>query len=126
MEAVDFANVSADVLANRGIALGEPKASSSMDEVKAAAIASRAAGGAAVLESRYVHCTMVSKHPNIEQDCWAFSLDPTGRRSTIAGFLATYSLVLVDPISGKVLLNTIGRPSNDPSRLPRDPRLGPA
>ncbi len=124
MESVDFANVSADVLANRGIALWEPRSSPSMDEVEASAIASKAAGGAAVLESRYAYCRMVSKHPNIDQDCWAFSLDPTGRRSAFGGTAATYSLVLVDPISCEVLLNQIGWPGNDPLLLPRDPRLG--
>jgi len=113
-------------LASQGIALAEPKSSPSMDEVEASAIASKATGGAAVLESRYAYCRMVSKHPNIDQDCWAFSLDPTGRRSAIGGTPATYSLVLIDPSSGEVLLNQIGWPGKDPSLLPRDPRLGPA
>jgi hypothetical protein len=126
MEGVDFANVSADVLASQGIALAEPKSSPSMAEVEAAAIAIKAAGGATVLESRYAYCTMVSKHPNIEQDCWAFSLDPTGRTSMFGGTPATYSLVLVDPVSGEVLLNQIGWPGTDASLLRRDPRLGPA
>jgi hypothetical protein len=122
---MDFANVSADVLDNHGIALAKPKSSPPMAEEDAATIASKAAGGAAVLESCYAYCRMVSKHPNIEQDCWAFSLDPIGRRST-RGTPATYSLVLVDPGSGEVLLSQIGWPGDDPSRLPRDPRLGPA
>jgi hypothetical protein len=125
MESVDFANVSTDVLGSQGIALTEPKSSPSMGEAEAAAIASKAAGGAAVLESRYVYCRMVSKHPNIEQDCWAFSLDPSRRSAPIGGTLATYSLVLVDPISGEILLNQIGWPGTNPS-LRRDPRLGPA
>jgi hypothetical protein len=120
-----FANVSAAVLANRGIALGEPKSPPSMDEAEAAAIARKATGGPEVLESQYVYCRMVSRHPNVAQDCWAFSLDPTGRRSTVGGWLATYSLVVVDQISGEILLNQIGRTSNDSSRLLRDPRLGP-
>jgi hypothetical protein len=123
---VDFANATEDVLANQGIELAEPKASPSMGEAEAAAIASKAAGGAAVLESRYAYCRMISKHPNIEQDCWAFSLDPSGRRSTMGGIPATYSLVLVDPTNGEVLLSQIGWSGKDPSHLPRDPRLGPA
>ena len=123
IEIVDFANVSADVLANQGIELREPNALPRMAEAEAAAIASKAAGGAAVLESRYAYCRMVSRHPNIEQDCWAFSLDPTGRRSTMGATPATYSLVLVDPTRGEVLLNQIGWPGSDPAALPRDPRL---
>ena len=126
METLDFVNVSADVLAHRGIAFGEPESPPSMDEAEAAAIASKAAGGRAVLESRYVYCRDVSKHPNIEQDCWAFSLDPTDRYSTRGAIPATYSLVLVDPVSGEILLDSIGWPGSDPSRLQPDPRLGSA
>ena len=77
-----------------------------------------------MLYSRYEYCRLVSKHPIIDLDCWAFSLDPTGRRSAFGGTAATYSLVLVDPISCEVLLNQIGWPGNDPLLLPRDPRLG--
>jgi hypothetical protein len=125
MERVDFANVSADVLASQGIAFEDPKSAPSMAEAEAVAIARKAAGGAAVLESRYVYCRMVSKHPNIEQDCWAFSLDPTGRTSILGRTPATYSLILVDPVSGEVLLNQIGWPGTEPSFRQRDPRLGP-
>ncbi|HLY86278.1 MAG TPA: hypothetical protein VKO84_07190 [Gaiellaceae bacterium] len=118
---MELENLSADVLANWDMVLEEPKSAPSMDESEAAVIARKAAGGAAVLEARYAYCRVSGRHPNIEQDCWAFSLDPTGRRSTIGRFEATCSLVLVDPISGSILLDRIGRPSTDPSVVKRDP-----
>jgi hypothetical protein len=123
---VDFGNVSAAVLANHGIALGEPQASPTMSETTAAAVASQALRGAAVLESRYVHCRMASKDPPIEQDCWAFSLDPSRQRFPFGATLPTYSLVLVDPIRGEILLHEIGAAPKDPSVLPPDPPLGRA
>jgi hypothetical protein len=117
--------VSAAVLANRGISLGEPKSAPTMSEEQAAAIASDAVRGATVLESRHAYCRMVSKNPPITQDCWAFSLDPSGLAST-GGIPATYCLVIVDASSGEVLSRSWGWEGSDPSSLPRDPRLGPA
>jgi hypothetical protein len=122
---VEFANVSAAVLANRGIELGEPKSPPSLSEAEAAAFASEAHRGADVLESRYAHCRDVSKHPPIDQDCWAFLLDPSRQRFTMGGTTPTFSLVLVDPVSGEILLDQIGRGDIEPSLLPPDPRLGP-
>ena len=126
MQAVEFANISADVLAARGIALDEAAASPLMSEVEAAAIARGAAGGNAVLEAHYAHCRNVSKNPPIDQDCWVFSLDPTGLRSLRGGIAADYLLVVVDPVSGDVLHTGYGAPGRDPSPGTRDPRLGPA
>ena len=117
--------MSAAVLANRGISLGEPKSASPMSEEQAVAIASEASGEAAVLESRYAYCQIVSKNPPVAQDCWAFSLDPSGLAST-GGIPATYFLVVVDASSGDVLSRSWGWEGSDPSSLPRDPRLGPA
>jgi hypothetical protein len=117
--------VSASLLASHGIAFDEPKAPPPMAEAEAAAIASKS-GGAVVLESHYAHCRMVSKNPPIDQDCWAFSLDPSRQRFTFGSTAPTYFVILVDPLSGEVLLREIGAPPQDPARLLRDPRLGPA
>jgi hypothetical protein len=126
MERVDFTIVSAHVLANHGITLGEPKASPPMSKGEAAAIARQADGGGTVLESHYARCRVVSKNPPVDQDCWAFSLDPTRHRLPLGGTPVDYTLVLVDPVNGEVLLREIGVSPADPSLLRRDPRLGPA
>jgi hypothetical protein len=106
---VDFVNVSAALLAKHGVALGEPKSPPTMSEAEAAAIASEAHRGTEVLESRYTHCRVVDKHPPLDQDCWAFALDPSRQRFTMTASAATYALVLVDPVSGEILLDRIGR-----------------
>jgi hypothetical protein len=124
IDGVEFANVSAGVLASGGVALDEPESSPSMSEADASGIASAAVGGAAVLEARYAHCRIESKHPPVDLDCWAFSLDPTGLLS-MRGVPADYCLVVVHPVSGEILLNRFGSPGMDASARP-DPRLDPA
>jgi hypothetical protein len=126
MEGVEFANVSEDVLAARGIALDEPRSSPPITEADAAAIASGTAGGQAVLEAHYAHCRVVSKSPPVDQDCWVFSLDPAGLSSMHGGVPADYFLVMVDPVSCEVVLQSYGAAGRGSSRRSRDPRLGPA
>jgi hypothetical protein len=116
---VDLVNISAAVLANSGIALGEPKSPPTVSEAEAVAILRDAHRRPHVLESRYAHCTVVIRHPPIDTDCWAFSR----QRFTMTGTTPTYSLVLIDAVSGEVLLDQIGRGDADLSLLP-DPRLG--
>lgn len=91
-----------------------------MDEAKAAAIATKAAGGNGILEARYAHCRNVSKNPPLDLDCWVFSLDPAGLVS-MGGIPADYFLVAVDPVSGEVLYRGYGVPGRRPSPPPRDP-----
>ncbi|HLY86279.1 MAG TPA: hypothetical protein VKO84_07195 [Gaiellaceae bacterium] len=75
----------------------------------AAAFADRApnANGRAVLQGQYAHCTDTEIAPAINQDCWAFSMNPSGMFMTVTGAAATSYLILVDPTSGKVLLDQI-------------------
>lgn len=102
-----FKNVPASVLASTGLALTPPQASPPMSEAAAAALATKAGGGQSVLEAQYAHCSVPGKVPPINQDCWAFSLNPGGLTS-LDGVPATWLLVLIDPASGDVLLTRYG------------------
>jgi hypothetical protein len=123
---VDFGNVSAAVLANHGIALGEPEAPPTMSEVTAAAVASQAVRGAAVLESRYVHCRMVSKHRP--------SSKTAGRSRLIQAASASPSAPLCRPTHSSWSIQLAARSCFTKSArhrmtlrlLPPDPRLGRA
>jgi len=120
MTRVELANVSADVLAARGIALDRPASAPHMSEGDAAAIASNACGGKRVLGARYARYRCVARNPPLDQDCWVLSLDPT-RFSSTRGISAEYVIVVVDPVSGEVLMRGWG--ASGPSPGPADPRL---
>lgn len=79
--------------------------------------ASRAFDGATVRESFFAHCVSL----NIDQDCWAVSLDPTTFAAKLPGpptnslssatrSSLSYLIVLIDPGSGDVLTALWGGP----------------
>jgi hypothetical protein len=106
---VTFSTVSAGKLAVVGIALTVPagQTPSAAAGHAAAAAASKAFGGKAVLEYHYAHCVDTQSAPHVNEDCWAVSLDPSGlgsggpRGAEPQG--ATYLLVLVDPATDTVI-----------------------
>jgi len=81
-----------------------------MSQAAATAIATNAPSGKAsvVLQAQYAHCIVTNAVPPIDQDCWAFSLDPNGVLMPLTTTPATYLLRLVDPTTGKILLNQFG------------------
>jgi|SRR5579885_847218 len=104
---IGFQNIPASVLISTGLTLQPPQSTAPMTEATASAIATKAGGGQAVLGAQYAHCVVPGKVPPVDQDCWAFSLDPNGLTST-TGVPATWFVVLVDPATGNVLLSRFG------------------
>jgi len=110
---ITFKAVPANVLAADGIYLTLPDdaataATSSRLQNPAEVAASKAFRGAAVRESHFAHC----RFANIDEDCWAVSLDPSSVQSHgPVPMRATYLLTLVDPITQEVLVSEAGAPS---------------
>jgi len=63
-----------------------------------------------VREEHYVHCVDTWARPQIDQDCYAVSVDPSGvpvLGSALAGLSdpkpATWEVVFIDPSTGAVI-----------------------
>jgi hypothetical protein len=126
---VNFSSVAASVLqAHNGVFLSEPtdpNSSGASQEARSRALAAASSElGGSVRESHYAHC--VSSDVNINEDCWAVSVDPTNFEKSLPGPYSpdnesqsassqaasapglSYVIALVDPATGKVLEMTWG------------------
>jgi hypothetical protein len=111
---MSFAAVSASTLASEGIVLTQPSATPAVPRASADAMAQTLFPGRAVREAQFVHCLVSNITPAIDQDCWAYSLDPSGFHShgpsSSTPIPATYLVALIDPASGKLLMAEAGAP----------------
>ncbi|HLK13354.1 MAG TPA: hypothetical protein VKT78_00990 [Fimbriimonadaceae bacterium] len=73
----------------------------------AGSAASKAMGDAKALEVRYVHCSDTWAVPNIDQNCYAVSVDPASvplmGSANMPQPKATWGLVMIDPSTGAVI-----------------------
>jgi hypothetical protein len=110
-----FTTVTPTQLAGAGVTLSDPQAPVPGTAVSASAAAqvASAMNNSAVKEVHYMHCANTWVRPQINQDCYAVSIDPTN--TPILGDPdmstnpkpATWELVMVSP-SGQVIDDTGG------------------
>ena len=126
---ISFHAVSSDTLKARGTIISVPVDTSATTENSAAIVpsvaaqataeiaASKAFDGAAVREAYFAHCVSL----DVNQDCWAVSLDPSTFETMLPGPLTvapststdqklTYLVALIDPGTGRVLTALWGGP----------------
>ena len=105
-----FTSVSAAQLASGGITLSSTTAAIPADAASTSTVAQAATAyeGAAVREMHYMHCVDTWARPQINQDCYAVSMDPSG--VVVLGSPnmpppkpATWEIELVDPTTAKVI-----------------------
>lgn len=109
-----FATVTPAQLAPAGVTLSDPTSSlNGAVSLSSAESAASAAFGASVREIHAMHCVDTTAVPNIDQDCYVVSVDPSKVPLMSSSVMPApdppvWAIVLVDPSTGKVIESRAG------------------